>query len=341
MNSVFVSHPQNLLEHYFGAKAIDALKAIATVQFNPERRELSISELIDAAMHSDAIIAYRQTSAPRALFSALPNLAAFVRCAVDISTIDVAAASEQGILVTQASAGFVPAVSEWVIGAMLDLARATSSYAASYHRGVAPIPAMGRELRGAVLGIIGYGRISRYLCQLAQAFGMRVLVSDPYVAIEPGAVRQVELPALLHESDFVVCLAISNAETANMMDAKAFAAMKPGACFINTARGELVDEAALLAALESGHLAGCALDVGRARDQMPSLSLASHPRVIATPHVGGLTPGAIEHQALETVSQVKTLFQGEIPVGAVNAGHARRLGKWRCDSLAGAPGAAC
>ena len=80
--------------------------------------------------------------------------------------------------------------------------------------------------------------------------------------------------------------------------------MKPGAFFINASRGDLVDEAALLHALDSGHLAGCALDVGRAPDQMPSPALAAHPRVIATPHIGGLTPPAVEHQALETVAQL-------------------------------------
>jgi D-3-phosphoglycerate dehydrogenase len=101
--------------------------------------------------------------------------------------------------------------------------------------------------------------------------------------------------------------------------------MKPGACFVNASRGNLVDEAALLAALDSGRLAGCALDVGRAPDQMPSPALARHPRVIATPHIGGLTPPAIEHQALETVRQVDDLVHGRVPPGAVNAAAAHRL----------------
>jgi D-3-phosphoglycerate dehydrogenase len=112
------------------------------------------------------------------------------------------------------------------------------------------------------------------------------------------------------------------------MNAQAFASMKPGAYFINAARGELVDEAALLSALDSGHLAGCALDVGSEADQMPSLILARHPKVIATPHIGGLTPEAIEHQALQTVSQVAAILSGEIPQGAVNASHASRLSRF-------------
>jgi D-3-phosphoglycerate dehydrogenase / 2-oxoglutarate reductase len=328
MNTVFVSHPRDMLARYFGDKALAALRAIAEVKFNPECRELTTDELVAAARDSDVIIAYRQTPGPQALFSALPELAAFVRCAVDIRTIDIDAASAYGILVTQASAGFVPAVSEWVIATMLDLGRGISAYAESYHRGEPPAPAMGRELRGATLGIIGYGQISRYLCDLALAFGMRVLVADPYASVGHEALRQVQLPTLLEESDFVICLAPLTSETVNLMDAAAFALMKAGACFINAARGELVDEAALLDALESGHLAGCALDVGRAPDQMPSPALARHPRVIATPHIGGLSPVAIEHQALETVAQVEALFQGRMPTGAVNAARATRLRKF-------------
>ena len=104
--------------------------------------------------------------------------------------------------------------------------------------------------------------------------------------------------------------------------------MRRGAFFINAARGELVDDRALLAALDSGHLAGCALDVGRAPDQMPAPELARHPRVLATPHIGGLTQPAIEHQAMETVRQLAALLAGELPPGAVNAEHATRWRRW-------------
>ncbi|MFL9900298.1 hydroxyacid dehydrogenase [Paraburkholderia fungorum] len=328
MNTVFVSHPSNMLERYFGDKALAGLRALAEVKLNTERRELSTDELASAARRCDIIIAYRQTPAPRSLFSALPELAALVRCAVDIRTIDVGAASEHGVLVTQASAGFVPSVSEWVIGVILAMARGINTYATAYHRGTPSEPVMGRQLRGATLGVIGYGQISRYLCDAACALGMRVIVTDPYTEVEQPNLQQVPLPTLLAISDFVVCLAPATAETASLMNAQAFAAMKPGAYFINAARGELVDEAALLSALDSGHLAGCALDVGSEADQMPSLILARHPKVIATPHIGGLTPEAIEHQALQTVSQVAAILSGEIPQGAVNASHASRLSRF-------------
>ena len=110
-----------------------------------------------------------------------------------------------------------------------------------------------------------------------------------------------------------------------MMNAGAFARMRRGACFVNLSRGELVDESALEAALDSGHLAGAAMDVGRAPDQMPSPRLASRPDVLATPHLGGLTPEAAEHQAMDTVRQVAALAEGRMPEGAVNAAEAHRL----------------
>jgi D-3-phosphoglycerate dehydrogenase len=332
MTTVFVSHPSNKLDHYFGTKATARLQALATARFNDEPHELPLSDLITAARDCDALIAYRQTQAPEALFEALPQLKVFLRCAVDISTVDVAAASAHGVLVTQASAGFVPAVAEWVIAAMIDLGRGISRYAESYRAAPAnttPLaPFMGRELRGSTLGVIGFGQISKYLCKLANSFGMRVLVSTPEQIDLRDNLHQLPLSTLLSQADFVVCLATSNAQTHDIMNAEAFATMRTGTFFINASRGELVDEDALLAALNSGHLAGCAIDVGRAPDQMPTPALARHPLVIATPHIGGLTLPAIEHQAMETVSQLSTLLRGEIPIGAVNAPYAKRLYQW-------------
>lgn len=332
MHRVFLTHPPEALAKYYGDQAVAGLKKIADVRFNPLSRELTMPELAAAAQDCAIIISYRQTPGAAELFPLVPHLVAFSRCAIDIRNVDVAAASAQGILVTQASAGFITSVAEWSIGAMIDLARGISACSEAYHAGRVPVAPMGRELRGATLGVIGYGQISRALCPLARAFGMRVLVSDPYAQVDDTAITsltQVGLPQLLAESDYVVCLAIANEETENLMNAAAFAQMKPGALFINPSRGNLVDEAALLRALDSGHLAGCAIDVGRAPDQMPTLAVARHPKVIATPHLGGLTPAAIEHQALETVAQAAQILKGQAPHGAVNAAQATRLARSR------------
>ena len=324
MSTVFVSHPTGKLGHYFGDRAIAALRQVAEVRFNPGNTDLSSPELASLAADSQVIISYRQTVGDETLFAASPQLLAFVRCAIDIRNVDVPSASRHGVLVTQASAGFVASVSEWVIGVMIDLSRGISASTAQYHARQ-PVPAvMGRELRGSTLGVIGYGQISQYLCRVALALGMRVLVHDPYTTAARKDIEQVELLPLLQRSDYVVCLAAATESTENLMNAAAFSTMQRHAFFINASRGNLVQEDDLLAALDAGTIAGCALDVGRAPDQMPSPQVAAHRCVVATPHIGGLTLPAIEHQALETVSQVAELLQGMVPTGAVNAAHALR-----------------
>ena len=301
--------------------------SIRSEHLNPSDRALDTRNLIDAARGCEVIVADRQTPGHADLFRTLPELVAFTRCAIDIRNIDVAAASENGILVTRASAGFIASVAEWIIGTMIDLGRCISAASESYHAAKVPVPAMGRELKGSTLGVIGYGQIGRYLCDLGLGFGMRVMVADPHAKVEDPSVQKLEVMELLAQSDFVVCLAPATTDTENLMNAQAFAKMKPTAFFINASRGELVDEPALADALDAGRIAGCALDVGRAPDQMPTPALARHPKVLATPHVGGLTPPAVAHQALETVAQVAEILKGRSPAGAVNMEHASRLAR--------------
>jgi D-3-phosphoglycerate dehydrogenase len=302
---------------YYGERALAALREVGEVKLHQGGTPLEGEALIAAAADCELIVSYRQSPGLAALFERLPELKAFLRCAIDIRNVDVAAASRAGVLVTQASAGFVTSVSELVVGFMVELARGITRSAAEYRAGRVPAAAMGRELKGSTLGVIGYGAIGREVTRIGRALGMRVLVFDPYVK----DVDQTPLDALLGESDFVVPLAVATAETENLMNAAAFAKMKAGAYFINVSRGNLVDEAALEAALDSGRLAGCAIDVGRAPDQMPTPRLAARADVLATPHTAGLTRAAIEHQSLETVAQAEEIIKGRAPKGAVNAQH--------------------
>ena len=234
--------------------------------------------------------------------------------------MDVVAASGAGVLVTQASAGFVTSVSELVFGLMIDLSRGISSAASAFHSGKTPRAAMGRELRASTLGVIGYGAIGREVVRIAEALGMRVLINDPYVS----GVKTVPLEKLLCESDYVVPLAVAAAETENLIGVEALRKMKKGAFLVNVSRGNLVDEAALERALDEGRIAGCAMDVGRAPDQMPTPALAARGDVIATPHTAGLTLPAIEHQSMETVAQAGEILKGGVPRGAINAQHWKR-----------------
>jgi D-3-phosphoglycerate dehydrogenase len=154
---------------------------------------------------------------------------------------------------------------------------------------------------------------------------MRVAVADPFAKVTDPRITQAAFKEVVADSDIVFCLAISDASTRHLFNAAAFAAMKPGARFINLSRGELVDEAALIAALDSKHLAGAAMDVGSAPDQRPNPLLAARADVVATPHIGGMTPEAMEHQAMDTVRQIAALARGEMPEGAVNADAAFRV----------------
>ncbi|MEK9970946.1 MAG: NAD(P)-dependent oxidoreductase [Ferrovibrio sp.] len=324
---ILLTHTPDALRHYYGDEALAALRKLGNVKLHPGDAPLGTADLIEQARGCDIIIADRQTRGEAAVFEELPDLVAFLRCAMDIRNIDCAAADRAGVLVTRATAGFIDAVAELAIGLIVDLARGVSAAVTAYRAGNLPPIRMGVQLSHSSIGIVGYGAIGRRVADLAHALGMTVLVSDPLVQATELHVRQVPLDRLLQAAKFVVCLAPATPETEKLMGARAFATMQAGSYFINLARGELVDEAALAAALDSGHLAGAAIDVGRAADQMPSLFLAQRADVIATPHIGGLTPEAVSHQAFDTVRQVEALTRGRLPDGAVNADAAIRLSR--------------
>jgi D-3-phosphoglycerate dehydrogenase len=317
---ILLTHSPDALANYYGPRALAALQAIGGVKLHRGESPLEGDALIEAAKDCELIVSYRQSPGPAALFERLPRLAAFLRCAIDIRNIDVPAASRAGVLVTQASAGFVTSVTELVFAFLIDLSRGITGHTLEYRQGRVPLAWMGKELKGSTLGVIGYGAIGKEVARVGKAFGMRVLIHDPYVK----GIEQTPFEELLKQSDFVVPLAVATAETENLMNAAAFSKMKQGAFFVNVSRGNLVDEGALEAALDSGRLAGCAMDVGRDPDQMPTPRLAKRPDVIATPHTAGLTLPAIEHQSMETVAQAAEILKGRAPKGALNAEHWKR-----------------
>ena len=318
---VLLTHTPEFRRQYYGERSLNGLQAAAQVVLHEADDALDAAGLIDAARDVDIIVADRLTEGPGGIFPRLPKLRAFVRCAVDIRNIDVEAASAAGVLVTRAGPGFVQSVAELALGFMVDLSRGISRATADYHAGRKPEVRMGRQLAGSRLGIIGYGSIGRYLAPVAKSLGMTVLVADPFVTVDDSDIEYACLEDILARADYVVCLAVANEQTENLIGQAALARMRPHAFFINLSRGNLVDEAALTAALRENRIAGAAIDVGRARDQMPTPELAKLPNVIATPHIGGLTPPAIESQSLETVRQVEAIIDGKVPAGAVNAAH--------------------
>lgn len=327
MVRILLTHTPDMLANYYGPRALAALRELGDVRLNPSDVALDTEALAAAAEGCDIVISDRQTPGEGRLFDHTPDLVAFLRCAVDIRNIDVPAASRRGILVTQATPGFIPSVAELAVGFMIDLARRVPEAVLEFRENQDATVHMGRQLKGSVLGILGYGVIGQYLARLGVALGMTVLASDPHRKVNDPGVRQTSMEAVLAEADFVVCLVVANERTENLMNAAAFARMKPSAYFINLSRGNLVDEAALEQALDERRIAGAAMDVGRAPDQKPSLRLARRKDVIATPHIGGLTPQAVEHQAFDTVNQARDLIARRIPPGAVNVAEASRLAR--------------
>jgi D-3-phosphoglycerate dehydrogenase / 2-oxoglutarate reductase len=316
---VLLTHTPRARRQYYGERSLNGLRALAEVVLHEGDDALDASGLIEAARDVDIIVADRLTEGRGEIFAQLPKLRAFVRCAVDIRNIDVEAASAAGVLVTQAGPGFVQSVAELALGFLVDLSRGISRATADYHARRMPEVLMGRQLAGSSIGIIGFGSIGRYLAPVARSLGMAVLVADPFATVNDAGIEHVSLEDLLERSDYVVCLAVANEQTENLIGRAALARMQPHAFFINLSRGNLVDEAALTAALRENRIAGAAIDVGRARDQMPTPELTKLPNVIATPHIGGLTPPAIESQSLETVRQAQAIVSGKVPSGAVNA----------------------
>ena len=316
---LLLTHVPLARRQYYGARALARLQGLVDVTLHEGDAPLDPAGVIAAARGADFIIADRSTAVPGQIFAGLPGLKVVMRSATDIRNIDVEAASRAGVLVTHAEAGFVQSVVELALGLLVDLSRGVSRAVADYHAGRRPEIRVGRQLGGSTVGIVGYGRISRALAPLLAGLGMTVLVSDPYAQIDDRRFTKLPLDDLLARADYVICLAIANEETENLLGEAAFARMKPDAFFVNMSRGNLVDEAALARALTEGRIAGAAMDVGRAPDQMPSPELACLPNVIATPHIGGLTPPASESQAMDTVRQVEALVKGEVPPGAVNA----------------------
>src|SRR5437660_12686679 len=205
---IFLTHVPDMLENYYGPRALAEMRKLGEVRLNETGKVLDAKALADAAKGCEIIVSDRQTPGPAEFFSAVSNCCAFLRVAVDIRNIDVDAASREGVLVTRATPGFIPSVSEMAIGMMIDLARGITDATMSYRKGAEAEPRKVRQLKGSTLGILGYGAIGKYLGTLGAALGMTVLVTDPYTKVEDPALHQVPLETLLGQSDFVVCLAI-------------------------------------------------------------------------------------------------------------------------------------
>ncbi|MEU4452585.1 phosphoglycerate dehydrogenase [Nocardioides sp. NPDC023903] len=253
------------------------------------------------------------------VFASADRLRAVVRTGVGYDAIDVEAAARAGITVSNLPGINANAVAEYTMGLLLASSRRLVESATGVASGGWPRED-GRELRGSTLGLIGYGAAARAVVPLARAFGMRVLCTTAVAEAErtDPEVRFVELPELLTSADYVSVHTALTPRTWGMIDAAAFALMEPGAVLVNTARGAIVDEDALVAAVREGRIAGAALDVV-AEEPLPAASpLRGVPGIVVHSHLAGQTAQARRAAGVEGARELLDALAGR-PKHAVNA----------------------
>ncbi len=263
----------------------------------------------------DALIVRSATKVTReVLEGGRPRLKVVGRAGVGVDNVDLDAARELGVIVVNAPLAATNAVAELTLGLMLAMARQLPQANAAMHDGRWEKKTFkGSELGGKTLGVFGMGRIGAAVAQRAAALGMNIIGYDPLISseeIERRSARPVSRDELLAESDFISLHVPLTEDTRGMIGADAMAQMKPGVRLVCAARGGVVDEAALLTALESGHVAGAALDVF-AQEPPGNAPLLKHPLLIATPHLGAQTVEAQIRAATDIADEVLAALNGE------------------------------
>jgi D-3-phosphoglycerate dehydrogenase len=301
-----------------------AKKALA--RLDPEYRTAkspSAEDILAVARDADAIfVTYARL--PGTLLRQLTQCKAIGRFGLGVDNIDLPAATELGIKVNYVPDYCLREVSDHAMALLLALARKVTLANKLVQSGrweMPPIVPL-RRLEGQVLGLVGFGNIPRMLAPKAKAFGLKVITYDPYVsadALAATGVESVSFDDLLKRSDFISVHAPLQPATRGLMNAKAFAKMKKGAYLINTARGPLVDEAALIDALNSGHLGGAALDVVATEPLKKDSPLIGRDNVILTPHTAFYSVEALEELQTKCASDVARVLSGEKAVYPISA----------------------
>ncbi|HWX48472.1 MAG TPA: hydroxyacid dehydrogenase [Roseomonas sp.] len=263
-------------------------------------------------------IIVRGTRVDHALLDQAPRLRFVCRHGVGYDSVDVPALTERGITLAITPEANAASVAEHALMLMLALSRQVVHFNAGVRRGdwVVPSSSPTQDLAGRAVLLLGFGRIGTRVARLCAAFGMRVLVHDPFIPANTirglGYEPAPDLPAALAQAEIVSLHCPSNATTRGMVDVAFLAAMRPGALLVNTARGTLVDEAALEAALRSGHLAGAGLDVIAEEPMTTAIPLLSLDTVIVTPHVAASTAQGLRRMALASAENTIQFFTGTL-----------------------------
>lgn len=303
--------PDEPMEHGYAQPGMDGLKEY-----------FGTADDVVAFVGGAEILVTQLAPMSRGMFERLPKLKLIAVSRGGPVNVDMAAARDHGVLVVNTPGRNASAVAEFTLGAILAETRKIrvghEALRAGVWRGdLYRADVTGRELNELTVGVIGYGNIGTKVVRLLRAFGARILVNDPYVQLSPedidAGVELVSFERVLAESDVVTLHPRVTEETRGMMDAAAFAAMKPGALFVNTARGPLCDYDALTAALESGRLGGAMLETFAVEPVPADWPLLSMPNVTLTPHIAGASVRTVTHAAEQAAEEVRRYLAGEPP----------------------------
>lgn len=298
-------------------QALAAVDAEVTLVSEP-----TAEAILKAARTADGlVVTYAKVTAD--IINGLERCRVISRTGIGVDNVDLEAATAKGIVVTRVPDYCIDEVSDHALGLLFALARKIPLANSAVHAGQWSVGLVNplHRLRGQTLGLVGFGQIPRALAPKAQALGLSVIAYDPYISKEAMAadgVKQVDLEQLLEESDHISVHAPLTPETRHMFNREAFQKMKPGAVLINTARGPLVDEDALVDALEAGELAGAALDVLEQEPPAAGSRLLGRSDVILTPHTGFYSEESMIDLQTKAAEEVRRVLQGERPRNPVN-----------------------
>jgi D-3-phosphoglycerate dehydrogenase / 2-oxoglutarate reductase len=307
-------------------------RGIALLKQRPEfevlvlDKRLPEAELLPVVVDAAALVVRSETKITRRVLEAATQLRVVGRAGVGVDNVDVEAATERGVVVMNTPGGNTLSTAELTFGMLLSLARKVPQAHGTMVAGKWDRKAFqGVELAGKTLGILGVGRIGGEVAKRAAAFGMRVLAYDPFLAESRARTMSVELVSdvdrLYREADFITVHMPATDQTRGMLNAAAFARMKPGVRLVNCARGEIIADQDLLAALDSGKVAAAALDVFTAEPLPADHPFRKHPGITLTPHLGASTAEAQEKCGVEVAEVITNyLLTGEVR-NAVNLPH--------------------
>ena len=283
------------------------------------------SQKPEAGAPYQAILASSLVSYDSALMATLPNLRMIARTGIGYDNVNLADATAHGIVVTNTPDGPTESTAEHTVAMLMALAKRLKQGDANMAAGKwGPRTGslIGVEVRGRTLGLVGLGRIGKRVAQICgQGLLMNVIAYDPYVSAEQGAalgVTMTDLDSVLAQADFLSVHVPATPETRHLVNQAGIAKMKDGAFVLNLARGPLVDEEALLAAIDSGKLAGAGLDVFDPEPLPVTSRLRNHPLIIVTPHTAGVTLEGRERIEVMAVERLLAFFRGETPPDVVN-----------------------